>query len=235
MPARRAGPIDRPAGVVGTGADATGTGADVIGRRPDVAGWASRRREEGSRRREEGSRRRREAGEQLAERGELLAREAPVEELVDAREMRRRGLGELLGPGVGQLGVRHALRPFTTIIIAESQFKFPFDLGHVVIRPYTHLGSGIDFEEADRLKRELIRAIQGIIAKHARAAGLSKKVTPHTLRHTYATDLLSRGADLRSVQELLGHKSVQTTQIYTHVTNKRLRDIHEKFHGASDG
>ena len=65
-------------------------------------------------------------------------------------------------------------------------------------------------------------------------AGISKKVTPHTLRHTYATDLLGHGADLRSVQELLGHKNVATTQIYTHVTNKGLRDIHEKFHGGKD-
>lgn len=78
------------------------------------------------------------------------------------------------------------------------------------------------------------RAIQLMIAKCARLAGLSKKVTPHTMRHTYATDLLGHGADLRSVQELLGHKNVATTQIYTHVTNKRLRDIHEKFHGGSD-
>lgn len=76
------------------------------------------------------------------------------------------------------------------------------------------------------------RSIQQMIAKAARFAGLSKKVTPHTLRHTYATDLLDHGADLRSVQELLGHKNVATTQIYTHVTNKRLRDIHEKFHGG---
>jgi len=76
------------------------------------------------------------------------------------------------------------------------------------------------------------RYIQMMIAKCAIAAGLSKKVTPHTLRHTYATDLLSHGADLRSVQELLGHKNVSTTQVYTHVTNKRLRDIHERFHGG---
>ncbi len=76
------------------------------------------------------------------------------------------------------------------------------------------------------------RSIQKMIARAALLAGLSKKVTPHTLRHTYATDLLSHGADLRSVQELLGHKNVATTQIYTHVTNKRLRDIHEKFHDA---
>jgi site-specific recombinase XerD len=77
------------------------------------------------------------------------------------------------------------------------------------------------------------RYIQGMISRCAMLAGFSKKVTPHTLRHTYATDLLSHGADLRSVQELLGHKNVSTTQVYTHVTNKRLRDIHEKFHGGN--
>jgi site-specific recombinase XerD len=78
------------------------------------------------------------------------------------------------------------------------------------------------------------RSIQTMIRRCAMLAGLSKKVTPHTLRHTYATDLLNHGADLRSVQELLGHKNVSTTQIYTHVTNKRLRDIHERFHGGKD-
>lgn len=77
------------------------------------------------------------------------------------------------------------------------------------------------------------RSIQRMISKCAMLAGLSKKVTPHTLRHSYATDLLSHGADLRSVQELLGHKNVATTQVYTHVTNKQLRDIHEKFHGGN--
>lgn len=78
------------------------------------------------------------------------------------------------------------------------------------------------------------RSIQKMIQRCAMLAGVSKKVTPHTLRHTYATDLLEHGADLRSVQELLGHKNVATTQIYTHVTNKRLRDIHEKFHGGKE-
>lgn len=78
------------------------------------------------------------------------------------------------------------------------------------------------------------RSIQLMIQRSSLLAGVSKKVTPHTLRHTYATDLLNHGADLRSVQELLGHKNVATTQIYTHVTNKRLRDIHEKFHGGKD-
>lgn len=83
-------------------------------------------------------------------------------------------------------------------------------------------------------KRLTPRSIQMMISRVAMLAGVSKKVTPHTLRHTYATDLLDHGADLRSVQELLGHKNVATTQIYTHVTNKRLRDIHEKFHGGRD-
>lgn len=83
-------------------------------------------------------------------------------------------------------------------------------------------------------KRLTPRSIQLMIAKCALLAGVPRKVTPHTLRHSYATDLLAHGADLRSVQELLGHKSVATTQIYTHVTNKRLRDIHEKFHGGRD-
>ncbi len=90
---------------------------------------------------------------------------------------------------------------------------------------------GKDIDEDHRLTP---RSIQTMISRSAMLAGISKKVTPHTLRHTYATDLLSHGADLRSVQELLGHKNVATTQIYTHVTNKRLRDIHEKFHGGKE-
>ncbi len=75
------------------------------------------------------------------------------------------------------------------------------------------------------------RSIERIIKRYAAMAGISKKVTPHVIRHCFATDLLSNGADLRSVQAMLGHANIATTQIYTHVTDKHLRDIHKKFHG----
>lgn len=74
------------------------------------------------------------------------------------------------------------------------------------------------------------RSIERIVKKYAIMAGLAKKVVPHTLRHSLATDLLTSGADLRSVQAILGHASVTTTQIYTHVTDKHLREIHQTFH-----
>lgn len=75
------------------------------------------------------------------------------------------------------------------------------------------------------------RAVQRLIKFYAGKAGITRKVTPHVIRHSFATDLLSNGADLRSVQALLGHANIGTTQVYTHVTDKHLREVHKKYHG----
>lgn len=80
-----------------------------------------------------------------------------------------------------------------------------------------------------------VRSVQRLVQRYAQAAGITKAVTPHTLRHSYATDLLQNGADIRSVQAMLGHASITTTQIYTHITDRQLRDIHKKFHARSRG
>lgn len=77
------------------------------------------------------------------------------------------------------------------------------------------------------------RSVQRIIKKYVRKIKLPVEATPHVLRHSFATDLLMAGADLRSVQEMLGHKNIATTQIYTHVTNKQLREVHQAFHGKT--
>ena len=88
-------------------------------------------------------------------------------------------------------------------------------------------------EASDAGLRLTARSVERMVRKRAAEAGITKKVTPHGLRHAFATDLLSSGADLRSVQMLLGHAQITTTQIYTHFTDKTLRDIHKRFHGKS--
>ncbi len=90
-----------------------------------------------------------------------------------------------------------------------------------------------DETESGNKMRLTPRSVERMVAKYVKKARLPVNATPHTLRHSFATDLLMNGADLRSVQEMLGHKNVATTQIYTHVTNAQLREVHEKFHGKS--
>lgn len=86
-----------------------------------------------------------------------------------------------------------------------------------------------DSVDASEARRLTSRSVQRLVAKYARDAGITKHVTPHTLRHSFATDLLMNGADLRSVQSMLGHASISTTQIYTHVTDPHLKETHDKY------
>ncbi|TSC58633.1 MAG: hypothetical protein Greene041679_80 [Parcubacteria group bacterium Greene0416_79] len=83
-------------------------------------------------------------------------------------------------------------------------------------------------------RRLTVRGVELVVEKYSKIAGIPFLATPHTLRHSFATDLLNKGVDLRFVQEFLGHRNIATTQIYTHVTSKRLRDIHRKFHGGAE-
>jgi site-specific recombinase XerD len=85
-------------------------------------------------------------------------------------------------------------------------------------------------DQSGNYRRLTARSVQRMIAQYARLAGITKHVSPHTLRHSFATDLLMNGADLRSVQAMLGHSNIATTQIYTHVTDPHLKEIHQKFH-----
>lgn len=83
-------------------------------------------------------------------------------------------------------------------------------------------------------RRLTTRSVQRIINTYARLAGITKHVSPHTMRHSFATDLLMNGADLRSVQSMLGHSNISTTQVYTHVTDQHLREVYEKFHSDTE-
>ncbi len=97
------------------------------------------------------------------------------------------------------------------------------DMGEALFVSYGRAG-----KESQRLTS---RSVERIIKKYAIAAGITRKVTPHVIRHSFATDLLENGADLRSVQALLGHANIATTQVYTHVTDKHLQEVHKAFHG----
>ena len=102
--------------------------------------------------------------------------------------------------------------------------------------PALFLNNSRNLQVADtsgNYRRMTARSVERIVEKYARLAGITKHVSPHTLRHSFATDLLMNGADIRAVQSMLGHSDISTTQIYTHVTDAHLKEVHEKFHSET--
>ncbi|HEX8390332.1 MAG TPA: site-specific tyrosine recombinase/integron integrase [Candidatus Saccharimonadales bacterium] len=95
---------------------------------------------------------------------------------------------------------------------------------------FIRVGGSKDADKDGESHRLTPRSVQRIVSYYARAAGITKQVSPHTLRHSFATDLLMNGADIRSVQSMLGHSNIATTQVYTHVTDPHLHDVHRRFH-----
>lgn len=117
----------------------------------------------------------------------------------------------------------------------QKYLKMRKDNSKFLFLSHTNIGSGDkvtkEMQSYDKDAKGLTtRSVQRIIKKYALMAGIMKHISPHTLRHSFATDLLQNGADIRSVQSMLGHASITTTQIYTHVTNQQLREVHRQFH-----
>ncbi len=117
------------------------------------------------------------------------------------------------------------LSPSAKKAVAEY-LKKRSDMGEALF-----VGSGAPGKNDKDAPRLSVRTVQRIVKRYAVKAGITRKVSPHIIRHQFATDLLEGGADLRSVQALLGHANIATTQIYTHVTDKHLREVHKAFHG----
>jgi site-specific recombinase XerD len=123
-------------------------------------------------------------------------------------------------------------RPIFISEVAADTIQSYLDKRTDNVRPLFMRNSGTKAISLDgNYYRLTPRSIQRLVARYALMAGITKHVSPHTLRHSFATDLLMNGADLRSVQAMLGHSNISTTQIYTHVTDPHLKEVHNKFHG----
>ncbi|KKR94697.1 MAG: Recombinase [Candidatus Levybacteria bacterium GW2011_GWA2_41_15] len=117
---------------------------------------------------------------------------------------------------------------------AASSIKLYLDKREDIYKPLfiRYSGAVSDDNRGERM-RLTSRSVERLVKKYVRAARLPVDATVHTLRHSFATDLLINGADLRSVQEMLGHKNISTTQIYTHITNRQLKEVHKSFHSGN--
>lgn len=136
--------------------------------------------------------------------------------------------GEFMVRGKGQKDRPVFISPEATEWLAQYLTTRTDSAVPLFIR-YSGFKTGDERGESFRLTP---RSVQRSIQRYAKNAGITKHVSPHTLRHSFATDLLMNGADLRSVQSMLGHSSIATTQIYTHVTDQHLKEVHQKFHRA---
>jgi len=154
-------------------------------------------------------------------------------------------ISELAALNRNQLRIRPGLAEFELGIIGKGgRARTVYFSSRCIDWLFKYLGTRGDEAEAlfinyrrrlNSPQRLTPRSIEKIIKNYAVISGLPSSTTPHVLRHTFATDLLSQGVDLRVVQEFLGHKSIVATQIYTHVTSKQLKDIHKKFHSQDVG
>ena len=135
--------------------------------------------------------------------------------------------GEFMVRGKGQKDRPVFVSPEATEWLAEY-LKTRIDSAVPLFIRYS--GTSDSTDKSGEHLRLSPRSVQRMVSAHAKAAGITKHVSPHTLRHSFATDLLMNGADLRSVQSMLGHSNISTTQVYTHVTDPHLKAVHEKFH-----
>jgi site-specific recombinase XerD len=152
-------------------------------------------------------------------------------------------VAELAALNRDQLRIKEETKDIETAVIGKgSKIRTIYFSDRAVQALRAYLEARKDLDEAlfinyrrgaqasDQTRRLSVKSIEDIVKKYVKITGLPVMATPHTLRHSFATDLLNQGVDLRTVQEFLGHSNIATTQIYTHVTNKQLRDIHRKVH-----
>ena len=155
-------------------------------------------------------------------------------------------VAELVALNHEQLKVSDSIKDLEVAVIGKgSRIRTVYFSERAIkwIKKYLNLRNDLDdalfinykkgIEKTNESRRLTTKSVEDIVKKYVKISGLPIMATPHTLRHSFATDILSQGADLRMVQEFLGHRNIATTQIYTHITNKQLKDIHRKMHSGA--